>query len=132
MSVLVTTLALITNVKATSYVADDSVVISSQYHDLFNNYFDGSRSYQYFPYSCNYDNYSRTCYYGIDSDNNYMKITYSSSGSYSSSYKIETGVDENFSVTGSNIIKKPVAPLYIIIYGFVFLFLVIFLFNLVF
>lgn len=132
MSVLVTMLALTINVKAISYITDDSIVISSQFHDLFNNYFDGSRSYQYFPYTCNYENYDRTCYYGIDSDNNYLKITYSSLNNYSSSYKIETGVDENFAVTGSNIVKKSVDPLYIILYGFIFLFLVLFIFNLIF
>lgn len=124
MSVLIITLVTTTSVKATSYTADNSVVISSQYHDYFNNYFNGSKSYLYFPYSCNYDNYTRTCYYGIDSDYNYVKIYYSGSGSYSYSTIIEMGTDENFSVTGSNVIRKGVSPIYIIIWGLAFVVLI--------
>lgn len=97
---------LVPTANAQSYVADDSVVISSQYHDLFNNYFDGKLSYQYFPYECD-SLYSRTCYYGIDSEGNYLNVYYiRSDNSYEQ--RIEVGKDENFSVTGSNVIKKDV------------------------
>lgn len=101
----------IINVKALSYVSDESVTISSNYHDFFNNYFSGKKSYLYFPYSCNQE-YNRTCYYGIDSDNNYIKIYYLGSG-YSYNQLMETGVDENFSVSGKNVIRKDVDSNYV-------------------
>ena len=120
---LVLTIMLVPTIKpkATSYIADDSVTMSSQYHDFFNNYFDGSKSYTYFPYSCYYNNnYNRTCYFGIDSENNYIKIYYNGD-SYSTSQVMEKGVDENFSVTGNNVFKKDVDNSYKITYGLAFM-----------
>lgn len=119
---LVLTITLVPTIKskAVSYTADDSVIISSQYHDFFNNYFNGKKSYTYFPYSCYNSNYNRTCYYGIDSDNNYIKITYNGDG-YNYNQVIEKGVDESFSVTGNNVIKKEVNSIYILVYGIAFI-----------
>lgn len=107
------------DVRATSYTADDSVIISSQYHDFFNNYFDGKTGYLYFPYSCPTTDYNRTCYYGINKKNEYVKIMYVGSG-YSYTQKIETGIDDSFSVTGVNIIHKNVNPVYTILSGLAF------------
>lgn len=133
MLVLPTILVPTIKAKATTYTSDESVVISSQYHDFFNNYFDGTKSYLYFPFSCSYNDYYRTCYYGIDSENNYVKITYNGSG-YNYNQVMETGVDENFQVNGKNVIRKNVNPLYIIIYGlaFIFIFIIICLLLVVF
>lgn len=90
--------------KAQSYTAEDAM-LSSNVHDYFNNYFSGNKSYQYFGYACG----DRTCYYGIDSDFNYVNITYTSSSTgYSYDYLITTGVDEDFSVSGSNVFKKEI------------------------
>lgn len=88
---------------AQSYVAEDTV-LNSNIHDYFNNYFNGNRSYQYFGYSCG----DRTCYYGIDSDNNYVNITYTNTSGYSYDYLITTGIDENFSVSGTSVFKKEI------------------------
>ena len=68
------------NVNAQSYVADDNYIISSNYHDFFRHYFGEDKSYQYFSYRCSNDSYNRNCYYGIDSDNNYIKIEYEDTG----------------------------------------------------
>lgn len=106
-------ITLVPTVNAESYISDDTVVISSQYHDLFNNYFDGKSSYQYFPYNCDIG-YSRTCYFGIDKNGNYLKVYYIRFGT-SYEQKIETGKDENFSVSGNNIIKKDVDYTYTIL-----------------
>lgn len=122
MSALLITLVLITSpsVNAQSYVADDNYSISTQYHDIFNNYFDGSKSYQYFPYKCNYGNsYYRECYFGIDSDGNYLKIDYKyENNNYTTNYS--TGVDESFSVSGNNIFKKGVSTERVYLYAIVF------------
>ena len=97
------------NVNAQSYVADDNYIISSNYHDFFRHYFGEDKSYQYFSYRCSNDSYNRNCYYGIDSDNNYIKIEYEDTGNYSYNQKITTGVDENFSVTGNAIFKQGIS-----------------------
>lgn len=89
--------------KAQSYTAEDTL-LSSNVHDYFNNYFSGNKSYQYFGYACG----DRTCYYGIDSDFNYVNISYTNTSGYSYDYLITTGIDENFSVTGSNVFKKEI------------------------
>lgn len=107
-SVLAIILALTTNTcYAASYTADDTYVIPTQYHDLFNNYFNNSSSYKYFSYKCDYGNYSRHCYYGIDNDNNYLKIDYVSSNN---SYDVQftQGVDQEFSVIGVNVYEHEV------------------------
>lgn len=101
--VLIIILVPITSVKAQSYTAEDTL-LSSNIHDYFNNYFSGNKSYQYFGYVCG----DRTCYYGIDSDFNFVNITYTSTSGYNYNYKITTGVDENFSVSGANVFKKDV------------------------
>lgn len=97
------------NVNAQSYVADDNYIISSNYHDFFRHYFGEDKSYQYFSYRCSNDTYNRNCYYGIDSDNNYIKIEYEDTGNYSYNQKITTGVDENFSVSGNAIFKQGIS-----------------------
>lgn len=97
------------NVNAQSYVADDNYIISSNYHDFFRHYFGEDKSYQYFSYRCSNDSYNRNCYYGIDSDNNYIKIEYEDTGNYSYNQKITTGVDENFSVSGNAIFKQGIS-----------------------
>lgn len=119
MLVLITMLVPTINVNAVTYTADDSVIISSQYHDFFNNYFDGKTGYLYFPYSCSNTDYNRTCYYGIDNNGKYVKIMYVGSG-YTYSQKIETGIDKNFQVNGLNVIHKDVKPIYTIITGLAF------------
>lgn len=97
------------NVNAQSYVSDDNYIISSNYHDFFRHYFGEDKSYQYFSYRCSNDSYNRNCYYGIDSDNNYIKIEYEDTGNYSYNQKITTGVDENFSVSGNAIFKQGIS-----------------------
>lgn len=104
MSVLAIMLVPTINAKAVSYRADDTAILSSQIHDYFNNYFSGNKSYQYFGYVCG----DRTCYYGIDSDYNYVNITYQNVSGYSYDYLISTGIDESFSVSGINIFKKEI------------------------
>ena len=125
MVLLLTLVPTISNAK--SYVAEDTL-LSSNVHDYFNNYFSGNKSYQYFGYECG----DRTCYYGIDSDNNYINITYSSSSSgYSYDYVITSGVDEDFSVSGSNVFKKEIKDTRVILVAMSFLTgcLVVFLLN---
>ncbi len=111
------------SVNAKSYVADDTVTIPSQYHDVFNNYFKEYQKYTYFPYECN-TNYSRTCYFGIDTKGNYLDISYKSSGN---SYELQytTGVDEDFSVTGVNVFIHEPSMATITAYALIFIFLVI-------
>lgn len=106
MSALLLTIVHTNNVYAQSYTADDTYIIGSNIHDFFKYYFGEDASYQYFSYKCNSGNYERNCYYGIDSSNNYVKIEYQDNGSYSYNQKITTGVDENFSVTGTSVFKK--------------------------
>ncbi len=116
MLVLIITLVLtISTVNAQSYTSNDETIISTQYHELFNNYFSGANSYLYFPYTCRVNNYDRVCYFGIDSEGNYLKVEYVSSGN-SYSTRIRDGIDQNFSVSGSNIVRKEVNNLEIIKY----------------
>lgn len=118
---LVLTIMLVPTIShAQSYIADDSYTLTSQYHDLFNNYFDGKLSYTYFPYNCNYGTYNnRECYFGIDSEGNYLKIDYVQNGnSYETRYT--TGIDHDFSVTGSNIIEKSPSFEYQFLLAFIF------------
>lgn len=90
---------------ADTYVADDTYTMTSQYHDVFNNYFSPWVSYQYFSYDCVYGSYARQCYLGIDSEGNYLKINYVQDGNnYVVNY--QEGVDEDFSVSGINVFKK--------------------------
>lgn len=121
---LVLTIIPVVTVNAESYIADDTYIMSSQYHDFFRNYFGENVSYQYFTYKCNYNDYNRNCYYGIDKNNNYVKIEYQANGSYNYNQIITTGVDENFSVTGNNVFKVPINNNRIILYGLVFVFVI--------
>lgn len=125
--VLITILVPTISVKAVSYTSDDSVLIGSNIHDYFNNYFGENTSYKYFPYVCG----DRTCYYGINSKNEYVKITYTSTSGYSYDYDITTGIDENFSVTGTNVFTKEVgnSRILIVSLAFIFTFLIVLLLN---
>lgn len=105
---------------AKSYVADDSVIIEDNIHSFFNNYFSSTDIYEYFPYECNYSDYNRTCYYGINQDNEYVDISYTYGDRFNYDRVITTGIDENFSVTGNNVIKKGVSINYIILVVLVF------------
>lgn len=127
MLVLTIMLVPIINVKAEAYTSDDTVLLGSNIHDYFEAYFGNNVSYQYFPYVCG----DRTCYYGINSKNEYVNITYQSTSGYSYDYMITTGTDSNFSVSGTNIFKKEIDNSRIIIFSlaFMFTFLVVWLLN---
>lgn len=103
MLVLGITLVPTISVKADSYTAKDNIVFDTKYYEFFDHQFDKNTSYKFFAYDCFYSNYNRTCYYGIDSNNNFVKISYNSD-SYSD-LTITKGVDDNFSVVGTNIIS---------------------------
>lgn len=117
------------SVNAKSYVADDTVTIPSQYHDVFNNYFKEYQKYTYFPYECN-TNYSRTCYFGIDSGGNYLDISYKNSGG---SYELQytTGIDEDFSVTGANVFTHRPSMATILACAVIFIFLALLICSLI-
>lgn len=91
------------DVKADNYIAKDNIVFDTKYYEFFDHQFDKNTSYKFFAYDCLYSNYNRTCYYGIDSNNNFVKISYNSD-SYND-LTITKGVDDSFSVTGTNIIS---------------------------
>ena len=115
MLVLIITLVITTSVSAEEYTASDDYTISSQYHDVFNNYFNDSKSYLYFSYDCYYGDTLRHCYYGIDEENNYLKIDYQTSG-YNYVVNYTSGIDEEFSVNGINIYRHQVNVDYSILY----------------
>lgn len=91
------------NVKADSYTAKDNIIFDVKYYEFFDHQFDKNTSYQFFAYDCAYSSYNRVCYYGIDSNSNFVKITYNSD-TYGD-ILISKGVDTNFSVSGTNIIS---------------------------
>lgn len=100
MSVFLTiSLITINFVNAQTYNADDTTIIGTQYTEMFKNYFGENKDYKYFTYKCNYNNNSRNCYYAIDEDNNYIRVTYQNDA-YSYTPKIETGTDNDFNVNG--------------------------------
>lgn len=101
-------------VNAVTYTANDNATMSTQYHDLFNNYFDSKKSYQYFQYSCVFGNTTRQCYYGIDSDFNYLMIDYYQSSTNVWTIRYSKGIDKNFAVNGINVFKKSVDNTYIL------------------
>lgn len=105
MLVLIIILVPITSVSADTYTSKDDTIISSTYYDFFKSHFGEDKSYKFFAYNCyGSGTYNRTCYYGIDKDFNYVKISYNSNNEL----QITKGIDENFSVNGSNIIEvKP-------------------------
>lgn len=128
MLVLITILVPIANVEAKSFTTDNNAIVPSNIHDYFRYYFGEEKSYQYFPYSCTYGSYTRTCYYGIDKEGNYLDIKYQGSD-YSYNQISEFGVNETFSVTGKNIFKVNVSNSSVIttILVFVFVFIVFWL-----
>lgn len=131
MLVLIITLVLTTNtVSAKSYVADDSVSITSQYHDIFNNYFNESIKYTYFPYECEGSSYNRTCYFGIDENGKYLNISYLPSGNnYILNYS--NGIDEEFSVSGSNVFIHEPSSSTLTNYAIIFIFLIILILKMI-
>ena len=123
--ILVLTIILVPTVKAESYVSKDDVVIDSRYSNYFSEVFGEDKEYTYFPYDCTFgSSYSRTCYFGIDSKNNYYDIEYTSSGT-----NIKKGVDNNFSVTGNNVIVVQPESISVLKYGitFIFIFIVVYI-----
>ena len=124
MLVLVIILLPITKVYASSYVAKDDIIIDLKYYEFFNSQFGEDNTYQFFAYNCIYGNSNRTCYYGIDIKNNYVKIDYNYFDSYNYSLNISKGVDNDFSVTGDNIIhispSKTSTLTYCVVFIFVF------------
>lgn len=93
----------IIKVNAESFTVKENIVFDIKYYNFFEHQFDRNTSYRFFAYDCIYNSYTRTCYYGIDSKNNYVKISYNSDNY--NDLIITKGVDENFSVTGTNIIN---------------------------
>lgn len=120
-----------TNVNAVKYEADDNYSMPSQYHYIFNNYFDDSTSYKYFSYKCTVNGRKRNCYYGIDNNNNYLKISYVEiDNNYVVNY--EKGIDEDFEVIGSNVFEKNINPVHTTNYAITFFSLLVLLLYLVF
>lgn len=122
---MVLTIILVPTVKAESYVAKEDVVIDTRYSNFFAEMFGEDTSYTYFPYDCSYSgSYSRTCYYGIDSENNYYDIEYTSSGT-----NLKKGIDNNFSVTGNNVVVIQPKSTAVLKYGitFIFIFIVVYI-----
>lgn len=119
MLVLTIILAPTINLKADTYVAKDNVVVGSNIHDFYNNYFSDKESYQYFPYDCG----DRTCYFGINNSKEYVRLYYS--GNYNNNLQIQTGIDENFIVTGVNVFKHDVSFTYQLLIAFSFVSLII-------
>ncbi len=97
MLVLIIILVVTIDVKADTYTTSNTI-ISTNYHEFFKQNFKGKK-YKYFPYSCYPSNsYSRTCYFGIDSQNNYIKISYNNSDDL----VVTRGIDNNFILNGDN------------------------------
>lgn len=120
--VLITTLVPTTKVKADTYTTKDDIIIDQKYYSFFNSNFKENSYYKFFAYDCDFGNYTRTCYYGIDTKNNYVKIDYKSS--YGSSYdlQITKGVDDNFILYGSNYIEVSPSYNYLIHVTIIFIF----------
>lgn len=115
-------------VSADTYTAKDNIVFDIKYYEFFKHHFE-NKSYQFFAYDCTYSNYNRTCYFGIDNDNNYVKISYNSD-SYND-ISITKGIDNNFKVTGMNVIKVSSSTTYAILNVLIFSFcLILFLYLL--
>lgn len=119
MLVLAIILVPITKVSATSYTAKNDIIISSTYYDFYKAQFGEDKSYKFFAYDCSSGSYSRTCYYGIDKDNNYVQIKYNSNYNY----EIVKGIDNNFSVSGDNVIEVKPSFISQLTYAIVFIFI---------
>lgn len=125
MLVLTIILVPITSVSADTYTSKDNTIIGSNYYDFYKAQFGEDKYYKFFAYDCSGSGtYSRTCYYGIDRDFNYVQIKYNSNNEM----EIVKGVDEDFSVTGTNIIEVKPSPESQIAYGlnFILVFFIIY------
>lgn len=122
MLVLVIILLPTIKVNATSYVAKNDIVIDLKYYEFFNRQFGDDNTYQFFAYDCIYGSSRRTCYYGIDINNNYVKIDYDYNDNYNYTLNISKGVDNDFSVTGDNIINVSPSKTSILLNCVVFIF----------
>lgn len=121
---LVLIITLVPTVNADTYTSKDDIIIDTKYYEFFKAHFGEDNYYKFFAYDCYYGTYNRTCYYGIDKDNNFVKVDYTSSGN-SYSMKIEKGVDNDFSVTGTNVIEVKPSFISQLVYGFTFSFIVL-------
>lgn len=97
LALVIISLVIANNVYAESYTTNNTI-ISSNYHDFFKTHFRGTK-YKYFSYDCNIQSsYYRTCYYGIDSEGNYLKIAYNDNNEL----EVTKGIDNNFTLNGVN------------------------------
>lgn len=122
MLVLALILLPIIKVNASSYVAKNDIIIDLKYYEFFRTHFGEDNTYQFFAYNCNYGSSNRTCYYGIDINNNYVKIDYKYIDNYNYTLNISKGVDNDFSVTGDNVINISPSKTSMLIYCAVFTF----------
>ena len=108
---------LVPTVKADTYTTKDDIVIDTKYYEFFKAKFGEDTEYKFFAYDCTRSNYSytATCYYGIDKNNNYHKISY-----VGDKLNVSTGVDENFVLNGTNYIEVKVSDYTVIKYVLVF------------
>lgn len=126
MLVLTIILVPITSVSADTYTSKDNTIIGSNYYDFFKAQFGEDINYKFFAYDCyGSGTYSRTCYFGIDENFNYIKISYNTENEL----QISKGIDEGFSVSGVNVIEVQPSVSYQLLYGltFVFIFAVIYI-----
>lgn len=114
---LVLSIMLVPTVKADTYTTKDDIVIDTKYYEFFKAKFGEDTEYKFFAYDCIRGNYSytATCYYGIDNNNNYYKISY-----VGDKLNVSTGVDENFVLNGTNYIEVGVSAYTTIEYALVF------------
>lgn len=120
---LVLVITLVPIVKAETYTAKNDIIIDTKYYEFFKYQFGEDNNYRFFAYDCAYSNYNRTCYYGIDKKNNFVKIDYSNSGN-SYQINITKGIDNNFKVNGTNVIEIKPSYISILTYGIAFLFII--------
>lgn len=124
MLVLLIMLVPIVNVSADTYTTKDDIVIDTKYYEFFKAKFGEDKIYKFFAYDCTRSNYSytSTCYYGIDNDNNYYKISY-----VGDKLNVSNGIDDNFVLNGDNYIEVSPSNDTLIVYGLCFI-LVLFIF----
>lgn len=116
---MVLIIILVPTVNADEYTAKEDIIIDTKYYEFYKAQFGEDKNYKFFAYNCYYGSYTRTCYYGIDNDYNYVKIDYVSSGT---SYvtNISKGTDTSFNVSGVNIIEVKPSATYQLTYGLAF------------
>lgn len=109
------------SVNADTYTTRDDIVIDTKYYEFFKGKFGEDTSYKFFAYECYRSNssYSSTCYFGIDNDNNYYKISYNSENNL----EITSGIDDNFVLNGTNYIE--IQPSYNSVLTYVFCFILV-------